>query len=32
MRAVTIIKIDDRRDKASSASSKIESLKRELGH
>jgi len=32
MRVVTMIKIDDRRDKTSSASSKIESLKRELGH
>ena len=31
MRVVTMIKIDDRRDKTSSASSKIESLKRELG-
>ena len=32
MRVVTTIKIDDRRDKTSSMSSKIESLKRELGH
>ena len=32
MRVVTVIKIDDRRDKISSASSKVESLKRELGH
>jgi len=32
MRAVTIIEIDDRRDKASSMSSKIESVKRELEH
>ena len=31
MRVVTMIKIDDRRDKASNASSKIESLKRALG-
>ena len=31
-RVVTMIKIDDRRDKISSMSSKIESLKRELGH
>ena len=31
MRAETIIKIDDRRDKTSNASSKMESLKRELG-
>ena len=32
MRVVTTIKIDDRRDKASSMSSKMESLKTELGH
>jgi len=32
MRVVTTIKIDDRRDKSSSMSSKMESLKRELGH
>jgi len=32
MRVVTTIKIDDRRDKTSSMSSKMESLKRELGH
>lgn len=32
MRVVTMIKIDDRRDKTSSISSKIESLKRELEH
>ena len=32
MRVVTTIKIDDRRDKTSSISSKIESLKRELEH
>jgi len=31
-RVVTTIKIDDRRDKISGMSSKIESLKRELGH
>lgn len=31
MRVVTTIKIDERRDKNSSMSSKIESLKRELG-
>ena len=31
-RVVTIVKIDDRRDKTSSMSSKTESLKRELGH
>ncbi len=31
-RIVTTIKIDDRRDKTSSMSSKVESLKRELGH
>ena len=31
-RVVTVIKIDDRRDKAASMSSKIESLRRELGH
>ena len=30
MRVVTLITIDDRRDRVSSASSKIESLKREL--
>ena len=32
MRVVTVIKIDERRDKASSMSSKMESLKTELGH
>jgi uncharacterized protein (TIGR00106 family) len=32
MRVVTTIKIDDRRDKTSSMSSKMESLKRELRH
>ena len=32
MRVVTVITIDDRRDKISSASSKLESLKRELKH
>ena len=32
MRVVTIIEIDDRRDKTSSISNKIESVKRELGH
>jgi len=32
MRAVTIIEIDDRRDKTSSMSNKIESVKRQLGH
>jgi len=31
-RVVTTIKIDDRRDKTSSMDSKMESLKRELGH
>ncbi|MBA7495789.1 hypothetical protein ES702_06379 [subsurface metagenome] len=31
-RVVTTVKIDDRRDKLSSLSSKVESLKRELGH
>jgi len=31
-RVVTTIKIDDRRDKSSTMSSKIESLKRELRH
>lgn len=31
MRVVTTLKIDDRRDKASGASSKMESLKRNLG-
>jgi len=31
-RVVTMIKIDDRRDKISSMSSKMESLKRKLGH
>ena len=31
MRVVTTIKIDDRRDKTLSASSKLESLKRQLG-
>ncbi len=32
MRVVTTIEIDDRRDKTSSMSSKIESVKRELEH
>ena len=32
MRVVTVIKIDERRDKTSSMSSKVESLERELGH
>jgi len=32
MRVVTVITIDDRRDKKSSASGKIKSLKRELRH
>jgi len=32
MRVVTTIKIDDRRDKTSSMSSKMKSLNRELGH
>ena len=32
MRALTIIEIDDRRDKTSSISSKIESVKKKLGH
>ena len=32
MRVVTTIKIDDRRDKASTMDSKMESLKRELGY
>jgi len=32
MRALTIIEIDDRRDKTSSISSKIESVKKQLGH
>jgi len=32
MRVVTTIKIDDRRDKTSSMSSKMKSLHRELGH
>jgi uncharacterized protein YqgV (UPF0045/DUF77 family) len=32
MRVVTVITIDDRRDEISSASSKIESLKRQLKH
>jgi len=32
MRVVTTIKIDDRRDKTSSMSSKTESLKRKLGY
>ena len=31
MRVVTVIKIDDRRDKTSSMSSKMEALRRELG-
>ncbi len=31
MRAVTIVEIDDRRDKVSSLSGKLESLKRQLG-
>jgi len=32
MRVVTMIKIDERRDKTSGMSTKMESLKRELGH
>jgi len=32
MRAVTIIEIDDRRDKPSTISSKVESVKKKLGH
>ncbi len=32
MRVVTTVKIDERRDKTSSMSSKVESVKRELGH
>jgi uncharacterized protein (TIGR00106 family) len=32
MRAVTTIEIDDRRDKPSGISSKIESVKKKLGH
>jgi len=32
MRVVTVIKIDERQDKISSMSGKVESLKRELGH
>ena len=32
MRVVTTVKIDERRDKASSMNSKVESVKRELGH
>ena len=32
MRVVTVIKIDDRRDKIASMSGKIESLRVELGH
>ena len=32
MRVVTTVKIDERRDKASSISSKVESVNRELGH
>ena len=32
MRVVTVVKIDERRDKASSMSGKVESVKRELGH
>jgi uncharacterized protein (TIGR00106 family) len=32
MRAVTIIEIDDRRDKTSSISSKVESVKKQIGH
>ena len=32
MRVVTVCKIDERRDKASSISSKVEAVKRELGH
>ena len=32
MRVVTTIKIDDRRDKNTNLNSKIESLKKELGH
>ena len=31
MRVVTTVKIDERRDKASSISSKVEAVKRELG-
>jgi len=32
MRAVTIIEIDDRRDKPSTISNKVESVKKKLGH
>jgi len=32
VRVVTTVKIDERRDKASSMSAKIESVQRELGH
>ena len=32
MRVVTTVKIDERRDKTSSMSSKVESVKRDLGH
>ena len=32
MRVVTTVKIDERRDKAASMNSKVESVKRELGH
>lgn len=32
VRVVTTVKIDERRDKASSMSSKLEAVKRELGH
>ena len=32
MRVLTTVNIDDRRDKTSSLSGKVESLKRELGH
>ena len=32
MRVVTTVKIDERRDKALSISSKVEAVKRELGH
>ena len=32
MRVVTTVKIDERRDKASSISGKVESVKRKMGH
>ena len=32
MRVVTIIRIDERRDKAASMSSKVEAVKKKLGH